>query len=169
MTASHLFMPFAWLLLSLLPVATSQVDIGTVLSSNQVPPQNTTVCAATPSQTFPCASLKIDHVAFKVGYDPETLQIKYLSTQDKNFQTEDGLRVGGWMKVREDQLLAIHGWMILGPKTKDGWRPVVGLNLRDTDDKVRFADGTIVDLSQPKHQPLRTGKVKILEFEKGGV
>jgi hypothetical protein len=108
--------------------------------------------------------LKVEGVKFEVGYDQKR-RVRYLSTQDEQFATKEGLHVGNWMKVREDNLFAIKGWKIFGPKTKSGWRPVVGYFTEE----VQFRDGTVVDLSQPRHTPLRTGEVQILELEKGGV
>ena len=142
-----------------------QLDLGDRLSKSQIPDGNTTVCVATPSQSYPCVRLTIEGIKFTVGYDKETSRIRYLSTQDRSFATAEGLHVGDWTRVREDELIAFDGWKIVGPKTKSGWRFVVGA----LQQQVRFSDGTVVDLSQPRHDPPRSGEVQILELEKGGV
>jgi hypothetical protein len=142
-----------------------QLDLGARLSKSQMPESNNFECVAKPSQTYPCALLTIEGVKISVGYDEKSLLIRYLTTQDKKFKTPDGLQVGMWMKVSEDELVAVPGWKILGPKAKSGWRPVFGYLGK----KVEFSDGTVIDLSQPRHAPPRTGELQVLELEKGGI
>jgi hypothetical protein len=143
----------------------NQLDLGARLSKDQIPEGNTFECVATPSQTYPCVRLTIVGVRFVAGYDEKTRRIQYLSTQDRNFATKEGLHVGDWMRVREDELVAFEGWKIVGPKTESGWRIVVGY----LGQQVRFSDGTTLDLSQVRHEAPRSGDVQILELEKGGV
>jgi len=142
-----------------------QLDLGVRLDKHQVPKDNTTMCVATPSQTYPCAFLIIKGIKFKVGYDEKSRRIRYLSTQDQNFTTPEGVHVGMSMKVREDELIALPGWKIFGSRARSGWRPVFGF-LRSG---VTFSDGTFVDLSQARHAPPRAGELIIQELEKGGV
>jgi hypothetical protein len=151
----------------LLVTRLDQLNLGVQLDKGQVPKRGKVACAATPSQTYPCVTMKIEDVEFTVGYQEESLRIKYLSTQDKKFRTPDGFQVGTSVTVREDQLVHVPGWKILGPRLESGWRPVFGHILDD--DKVLFRDGTVIDLSQPRHGPPRTGELEILELEKGGV
>jgi hypothetical protein len=142
-----------------------QLDLGARLSKSQRPERNNFECVATPSQTYPCALMTIEGVKISVGYEEKSLRIRYLTTQDKKFKTPDGLQVGMWMKISEGELLAVPGWKILGPKAKSGWRPIFGYLGK----KVVFSDGMVIDLSQPRHDPPRTGELQVVELEKGGV
>jgi|GEM_PF-5937539 len=156
--------PFLFILV-LLVSRLNQLDIGTRLSKSEIPESNSVQCATAPSQTYPCLTLMVEGIKFVVGYDEKTSRIRYLSTQDSGFATKEGLHVGNWIRVRADELIAFKGWKIVGPKSESGWRPVVGY----LGERIRFSDGTIVDLSQPRHEPPISGEVQILELEKGGV
>lgn len=155
----------------LLPIATfGQLDLGDRLTSAQIPKNSTfLVCAATPSQTYPCVQdLKISGVKFNtVGYDSETKQVKYLVISDAQFRTKEGLRVGDWIEVSEDQVISYAGWNIYGPKTKDGWHIILGSALLG--EKVTFQDGTVVSPNTSQKGLPRVGKVQIRAFEKGGL
>jgi hypothetical protein len=154
----------------LLPVATfGQLDLGDRLTSAKILENNTLVCAATPSQTYPCVEdLKVSGVKFStVGYDSKTKRVKYLVTSDAQFRTKEGLRVGDWIELSEDQVTSYAGWHIYGPKTKDGWHIVLGSTLLG--ERVTFQDGTVVSPSASRKGPPRVGKVQIREFEKGGL
>ncbi len=141
-----------------------QIDLGARLNKDEISGRSLE-CVATPSQTYPCEFLTVEGVHVAVGYERDNLRIKYLSIQDKHFKTKDGLQVGASVTVSEDQLVAIPGWKVFGPRAKSGWRPVFGY----FGEKVRFSDGTVVDLAQPRHDPPRAGQLEILELEKGGV
>ena len=152
------------------------LTIGTRLSQMQVSGIKTTHCATRPSQIWSCADLVAGGARFKVGYDAKTRVVKYLFTEDRNFKTNDGLGVGSWIEVRQHELFLVRGWRIYGPRTKDGWRTVIGTPFRfnnqseklELSGRVRFEDGRAVDLSKPSAEPPKNGKVKILGFEKGG-
>lgn len=161
------FTGFAFLLL---PIAMfGQLDLGDRLTSVQLLKNSNLVCAATPSQTYPCAlDLTVSGVTFSsVGYDSKTKRVKYLVTSDAQFRTKEGLRVGDWIEVSEDQVTSYPGWRIYGPKTKDGWHIVLGSALLE--EKITFQDGTVINPSASRKDPPRVGKVQILEFEKGGL
>lgn len=163
----RIFLRFA---LVLLPVATfGQLDLGSHLTSAQIPKDNLQ-CASTPSQTYPCVlGLKVDGVKFNtVGYDSATKRVKYLITSDPRFRTKEGLQVGDWIEISENQVIAYPGWNIYGPRTKDGWHIVVGAALLP-DQTVQFQDGTVIYPSGSRTGPPRIGKVQIREFEKGGL
>jgi hypothetical protein len=160
--------------LLLLPVAMfGQLDVGDRLMSAQIPKHGNVQCVATPSQTYPCVvGLEVGGVKFNtVGYDSTTKRVKYLATSDARFRTKEGLRVGDWIDVSEDQVLSVYGWNIYGPTTKDGWHIVLGfaLPIKGVDGTVRFQDGTVVLPSGSRTGPSRIGKVQIREFEKGGL
>jgi hypothetical protein len=158
----------------LLPIAMfGQLDLGDRITSAQIPKHGTVECAATPSQGYPCVlDLEVGGVKFnKVGYDSKTKRVKYLITSDAHFKTKEGLRVGDWIDVSEDQVFSVYGWNIYGPTTKDGWHIVLGIVLPvdGVDEKVHFRDGAVVLPSASRTGPPRTGKVQIREFEKGGL
>ena len=155
-----------WLLLSA-GIAVGQADVGLRLKSAQVPKGNTNACAATPSQTYPCLQdLTLKGVRFSVvGYDPQTLRIEYLLTFDKRLITKVGFRVGSLVEIAEDKLLSIPGWHTYGPKTKDGWHVIVGSSL--TEDKLRAADGSRIDPSNPVAG--RVHRFAVVGLEKGGI
>jgi hypothetical protein len=150
--------------------------LGTRLDQFQMAGTKTTRCVTAPSQTWSCTDIVVRGARFKMGYDDKTHAAKYLFTDDPGFKTSDGLHTGSWLEVRERDLVLVPGWRIYGPKTKDGWRTVIGTPFRFNNQTerlelsalVRFADGTTVDLSRPASQPARAGRVKILGFEKGG-
>jgi hypothetical protein len=153
-----------------LPIATfGQLDLGDRLTRAQILKNKNVECAATPSQTYPCVEYMIDKgiVFSTVGYDSKTKRIKYLYTSDEHFRTKEGLKVGDWIKVSEDQVIPVASWYIYGPKTKDGWHIIVGSTL--IAEKVQFQDGTVIYPSAPRTGLARVGKVQIRGFDKGGV
>jgi hypothetical protein len=145
----------------------AQANVGMRLPSGMVPKKNANLCAATPSQLYPCIQdVEIGGVRFTVvGYDAHTRRIKYLFTQDENFRTADGLHVGGPIDLAENKIFSLAGWHTMGPRTKDAWRPILGGFLDGS--VIKSADGVPVDLTKPV-----TGKMhrfKIVGFDKGGV
>ena len=148
-------------------LAVGQAELGTLLSSAMVPKDNTVACLASPSQLYPCVqNIRIDGVRFTtVGYDARTLRIKYLFTQDDTFKTADGLRVHGLIRLAESEVFTVRGWYILGPRTRDGWRPVLGTFLDSS--VIKSADGEVIDLTKPV--PGKMHRFKIVGFDKGGV
>jgi hypothetical protein len=145
----------------------AQANDGMRLPSAMVPKNNANVCAATPSQTYPCIqNLDIDGVRFTVvGYDAHTRWIRYLFTRDEKFRTADGLRVGGLIDLAENEILSVAGWHIMGPRNKDGWRPIVGSFLDGN--VIKSADGEAIDLTKPVAGKMH--RFKIIAFDKGGV
>ena len=156
-----------WLaVLNAVPAA-AQADVGIRLPSATVPKNNTNVCAATLSQTYPCIqNVEIGGVRFTVvGYDLHTRRIRYLNTRDEDFRTADGLHVGGLIDLAENEIFSVPGWLIFGPRTKDGWRPILGSFLNGN--FIRSADGEAVDLTKPAAG--RSHRFKIVGFDKGGI
>ena len=147
--------------------AIAQANVGVRLPSAMIPKNNTNECAATPSQTYPCLQdVEIAGVRFTVvGYDARSRRIRYLFTQDENFKTADRLQVGGPIELADDQILVIAGWHIIGPRSKDGWRPILGSVLDEN--VIETEDGNAVDLTKPIAG--RMHRFKIVGFDKGGV
>jgi hypothetical protein len=145
----------------------AHIDVGTRLGHNQVPRNNRDRCAIAPLQTLPCIpGLMVGGVKFKIAYDAHSSEIRYLSTDDQQFVTNDGLQVGSWIQVQANQLEFFPGWNIYGPTSKDGWRTILSSGLSG---RLEFSDGSVLDLSDPRSVPNKTGKVMIVGFEKGGV
>ncbi|MBI3475229.1 MAG: hypothetical protein HY010_05830 [Acidobacteria bacterium] len=155
-----------WLALLNSLFVVAQANVGMRLPSVMVPKNNTNQCAATPSQSYPCVQdVDIDGVRFTtVGYDAHTRRIKYLFTQDQKFRT-GGLRVGGLIDLAENEILPVAGWYTMGPRNKDGWRPIVGSFLEGT--AIKSADGEAIDLTKPVAGKMH--RFKIIAFDKGGV
>jgi hypothetical protein len=158
-----------------LPIATfGQLNIGDRLNGTQIPKNKNVECAATSSQIYPCVQGMTDKgIVFSiVGYDAKTKRIKYLYTIDEHFRTKEGLKVGDWIEVSEDQLIPVTGGFIYGPKTKDGWHIIVGSAVGialGTAEQVQFQDGTVIYPTASRTVPPRVGKVQIRGFDKGGV
>ena len=148
-------------------LAVGQANLGTCLSSAMVPKNNATECAATPSQTYACVqNVQIDGVRFTtVGYDSRTRRIKYLFTQDDKFKTSDGLQVNSLISLAENEISSVKGWHTIGPRTRDGWRPILGILLDGN--FIESADGEAIDLTKPVAG--KTHRFKIIGFDKGGV
>jgi len=149
-------------------VAGAHIDLGMQLRSSQIPENHEVACAATPSQTYPCLEdFVLDGIRFSmIGYDARTRRVVYLETSDAKFMTKDGLHVGSVIEIPEDQVLMMTGWKIYGPKTKDGWHPILGSSLMGGE-KLKSVDGEPVDLS--KRVIGKNHRFKIIGLEKGGV
>jgi hypothetical protein len=98
-----------------------------------------------------------------VGYDAHTHRIKYLFTQDEHFRAADGLHIGGLIDLAENEIIFLDGWHTFGPRTKDGWRPILGI-----------LDGPIIESADrepvdPKPVAGKMHRFKIIGFDKGGV
>jgi len=143
-------------------------DVGSRLPTAMIPKNNTTQCAATPSQSYPCIlEVEIRGIRFTtVGYDSRTRRIRYLATQDEKFKTADDLHVHGIVSLFENEIFSLEGQAIVRRKTKDGWRPILEGSPLDGN-VIRSADGAAVDLANPV--ALKTHRFKIIGFDKGGV
>jgi hypothetical protein len=156
-----------WLALLLPVFLAAQADVGMRVPPALLPKKNTNQCAATPSQFYPCIQdVEVGGVRFTVvGYDAHTSRIRYLFTEDENFRTADGLHVGGLIDLAETEIILVAGWHILGPRTKDAWRPILGSFLDGN--IIKSADGDSIDLTKPVAGKMH--RFKILGFDKGGV
>lgn len=75
---------------------------------------------------LPVAKVSVEGINYEVAYSPETHVIKHILTEDKNFVTVDGLRVGMCMAVSKKQVVSVRHGLTRAPKTADGWTPVIG-------------------------------------------
>jgi len=145
------------------------IDVGIKLNVAMVPKRNRDLCAATPSQLYPCLmDVKIKGIKFSViGYDPKTLQIRYLLIEDERFRTKEGFRVGDIIEVAENELVPVSGWHLYGPRTEDGWHPILGADSLVFGNTIKSVDGDSVDMS--KRIIGKSHHFKIIGFDKGGV
>jgi hypothetical protein len=158
---------FVVMVILLAGISPAHLDVGTRLSHDQLPRNNKDRCAIAPLQMLPCIpDVMVMGVKFKIAYDAHSSEIRYLYTDDQQFVTSEGLQVGSWIQVQTNQLEFFPGWNIYGPTTRDGWRTILSSGLSG---ELEFSDGSVLDLSDPKSVPHKTGKVMIVGFEKGGV
>ena len=156
-------MKYGLLLILLIPqlveIKNSDIKLepGAVLPAHHVPEKRTRLIATHPSQLRPYIEVTIENVDYLIAYDEKTRKIKYILTSDKDFRTRKGLKVGDYIEVTEDQVAAFPGWEIFGPKTTDGWFPVIGVDLEGMN-----------PVSDEAFKKSKTVKVEILRFSKGG-
>ena len=123
--------------------SSTRPDVDVKLESNQVP-RKTELCGFGPQELHSCGKTVIDGLRYFVAYDTWNRKIKYVRTSDPKFKTLDGLSVGDDFNVKPSQLKTLHNLSfgddldirlrrmkffridILGPASKDGWRPVIG-------------------------------------------
>ena len=158
-----MMMKYGLLLFLLLPqlVEIKNLDIklepGSVLAAHHIPEKNNRLYMTAPSQLRPYIEVTIEKVDYVIAYDEKTSKIKYIVTDDKDFRTKKGLKVGDYIEVTEDQVVAFPGWEVFGPPTTDGWSTVIGFNLPEMN-----------PVSKEAFKENKTLKVPILRFSKGG-
>ncbi len=143
-----------------------KLEVGSVLPARYAPRHNRNLYMTNSSQFRPFVKRKVGGVVYYIAYEEESRVIKYLSTTDRNFETADGLRVGGYVEVDNEQLMVYPGWEVRGPEGKDGWLPLVGF-----DSEMTLLEGggeAKVKLKQYRLDPDRTIRAKIIGFVKGG-
>jgi hypothetical protein len=137
-------------------------EIGMKLADKRIPESaHHNLCITHSAQMDPCFEKVIRGVRYTIAFDARH-RVTYISTRDPAFRTEDGHRVGEVIEVQDDALEVILGWQIHAPKTRDGWRPIVGFDLGSGPSGRPEFD---IRGYQPKlggH-----GKAKILGFSKG--
>ena len=142
-----------------------ELDIGAKLDKNLISSKNK-IIQTHPSQFRPFITMKIDCVDYKVAYDKETFEIKYIHTDDQDFLTEDSLSIGSLIQVRRDQIFNYPGWEIQLKILDNGWYPIIGYDLLNI---ITKNDTTV---SKPFSQNLYHNKeyelFKIIGFSKGG-
>lgn len=159
----------AWLLLLAGTFAAAQADLGYRLHPNQVSRKASAECLTSPSQTFPCVeNIEIGGTHFDVIEFDDKRVVRYLFTTDPSFATKNGFHVGDWITVSERDVLLIPGWHILGPRTPDGWRTVLGYDTSKVQPP-HFADGAQVNLVRTAENEPHLGKLRIIGFEKGSL
>lgn len=75
---------------------------------------------------MPAIEASVDGIKYELAYTKSTGIIKYIFTEDENFMTVDGLRVGACIPLTKKQLGSTRGGLTRGPVTADGWTPIIG-------------------------------------------
>jgi hypothetical protein len=120
-----------------------------------------------PGQLRPFIIQEIDGVSYVIAYDKESRKVKYITTDDKDFATDEGLQIGNFIELTKNEIIAYPGWEIRGPANKDGWHPVVGFLRKVT--IMKEAKEAMIDMEQIwKLNPTDRFQVKIVGFSKGG-
>jgi hypothetical protein len=86
-------------------------------------PRGLTLTAA--SQLFPYVEESIKEVEYLIAFDQDTRKIKYIYTDDKDFKSSNGTKVGQEITLKWDDIDVLAYFQLRGPADKDGWQPVV--------------------------------------------
>jgi hypothetical protein len=135
--------------------------IGDKVKKQWLPADERMVCMTNPAQLDPCFERVFDGVQFLVAYRSKTRRVTYLFTSDERFQTADGIRVGDELRVTEANVQAVPGWEVYASTTRDGWRPIIGLN-----DEVKLKDGTNLKIRYLRDGS-ESGSATITGFSRG--
>jgi hypothetical protein len=85
-------------------------------------------CMSSPGQMDICVKATLNRMKYVVGYRQRGSLVTYVHTEDLNFRSPEGLRVGDVLKIENsDSIIAAPGWEIYGRRGK-GWVPVIGFN-----------------------------------------
>ena len=106
-------------------------EIGEQLHRKSIPESAShNMCMTQAAQTYPCFDKPIDGVTYTIAFDDKNKnRVTYISTRDPKFKTADGYKVGDEIEFPRSQLQVNPYFEIYGPTTRDGWRPIVGLDL----------------------------------------
>jgi len=116
------------------------------------------LCMTSSAQLDPCVQRTFDGITYTIAYREQTHRVSYVYTNDKNFRTADGLKVGDSIPVSKETVFGEPGWQSFAPSTRDGWLPIVGFDgLRIT-----LKDGTVIDLTGS--EGIKSGMAEILGF-----
>jgi hypothetical protein len=146
----------------------AQLELGAEVKQEFIQEKKTKELYMThPSQLRPFIRQEIDGVGYVIAYDEESRKVKYITTNDKDFTTDEGLRVGNFIELTKDEIIAYPGWEIRGPANKDGWHPVVGFLDKVT--IMKEAKRVTTDIEQIwKLDPSDRFQVMVIGFSKGG-
>jgi len=104
------------------------LDVGSKLPAREVPKKNRHLYVTHSSQLRPFIERDIDGIKFTIAYDEKTREITYLSTYDSGFKSVQGFRVGDYVDVNGNEIVAYPGWEIRAPGGEDGWQLLIGFN-----------------------------------------
>lgn len=77
------------------------------------------------AQTRPYIEVTIGQVDYDIAYEKETRKIKYIQTNDTDFKTSNGLRVGDEISILGKDIEILDYFQFRAPAGKDGWQPVI--------------------------------------------
>ena len=146
--------------------ADPKLEVGSVLPARYVPKHNRNLYMTHSSQLRPFVKRNVGGVVYVFAYEEKSRVVKYLSTSDKNFETADGLRVGGYVEVDNGRLAAYPGWEVRGPEGADGWSPLIGFDSEMT--VLEGGEDIKLKLTRYRLEPDRPVRAKIIAFVKGG-
>ena len=140
-------------------------EIGEKLHAKNIPESAShNMCVTQAAQAYPCFDKLIDGVTYTIAFDDNNEnRVTYISTSDPKFKTADGYKVGDEIEFPRSQLQVNPYFEIYGPSTRDGWRPIVGLDLGPPEPE---KNGTAISLrgNIGSGDPIKT---KIGGFSKG--
>ena len=123
---SSLSAAFMLLLATASPNSEHLPVIGAKFEKSWAANQQRQECLTQLAQFDVCAEHTFDGIKFQVAYSQQADTVTHLYTEDKRFQTADGLKVGDSIPITPEALIVFPGWRIYGPETKDGWHPILG-------------------------------------------
>jgi len=116
----------------LLQTSTLELKIGATLPKDDIDEFSTQSLILHSGDLKPSIQKKVAGVSYRIAYESKNNAIVQISTYDSNFQSSDGVRVGSYVEATKEQIIATESSDILGPKTKDGWRTVLGTDFEIT-------------------------------------
>ena len=144
-------------------------EIGAKLPAKDVPKKWNPKWFMTHSGQFrPYIKKQINDVEYVIAYDEKTREVRYLYTDDADFKNAKGLKVGDYIEVKGNDVVAYPGWEVRGPEDENGWHPLIGFDseltvLRDEKDfKLKLLPS---QFNLPADQ---IEKARIIAFVKGG-
>ena len=142
-------------------------EIGSKLPSKDVPKKNINHYMTHSGQFRPYITKQLNDVEYVIAYDEKTREVKYLTTDDPDFKNAKGLKVGDYIEVKGNDVVAFPGWEVRGPEDGNGWHPMIGFDsevtvLRDGKDfKLKLGPRQF-------HLPAdQVEKARIIAFVKG--
>ena len=140
-------------------------EIGEKLRSKDIPESAShNVCMRLAAQVDPCFDTLLGGVKYTIAFGDRDHRVTYIHTSDPKFKAADGQKVGDEIEFPRSQLQVNPYFEIYGPTTRDGWRPIVGLDIGPLEPTEK--DGTKIDLrgNTGKGDPVKTS---IGGFSKG--
>jgi hypothetical protein len=137
-----------------------KLEIGSNIDREYLPDSLNHFILTHPSQFRPYIEVTIHNVDYIIAFNEKTLEIKYIYTDDKDFKTVQGLKVGSEISLTKDDIIIYPGWDVCSKNSYDGWYPIVGYNFSNNDSTTFISKETFKDLSSKSF--------KILGFSKGG-
>jgi hypothetical protein len=104
---------------------TVKLEINARLPRALIPAKLTQRLQVNSSQTWPYVETVVNGIKYTIAFNERTRRITYLYTSDDKFRTVNGLRIGAELTFTSAQLIIIPYGEVRGPRTPDGWFPVV--------------------------------------------